>query len=438
MLPKKTDPTLGDLRPISMLPVFSKIIEKILWRQLYKYVTDNSILPLTQSGFRTGYSCTTALLNIVDDILRATDTGKLTILCLIDFSKAFDKINHCLLSAILHNIGLSQVSNNLIMNYVSNRRQAVKVRNDTSDFLTLTSGSPQGSILSPLIFTIYTSTLTDSLRHCVSHTYADDTQIYISCDESQLEDACRRMSSDLQALADVSRQHGVEINSSKTELIVFHPRKVTAEVRQRVNVGLDGVRLQVKEKVRNLGVILDQNLKFQDHINSCLKKTYLSLKYIYSIRQFITMKTKIMLRESLILSHFNYADVVYSPFLAYHLQMRVQRVQNSCIRLIFGLRRRDHVSNNLKSIGWLNMTNRRIIHTALTFYKIINTGKPPYLMRKVVTRSDVHTINVRFRGALSPPCHRTEWFKRSFSYQIYHIHNKFIFTNPQCTSVSKR
>ena len=144
-----------------------------------------------------------------------------------------------------------------------------------------------------------------------------------------------------------------------------------------------------------------------------------------------------MLCESLILSHFNYADVVYSPFLAYHLRMRVQRVQNSCIRLIFGLRRRDHVSNNIKSIGWLNMTNRRIIHTALTFYKIINTGKPPYLMRKVVTRSDVHTINVRFRGALSPPCHRTEWFKRSFSYQIYHIYNKFIFTNPQCTSVSK-
>ena len=135
------------------------------------------------------------------------------------------------------------------------------------------------------------------------------------------------------------------------------------------------------------------------------------------------------------MSHFNYGDVLYSPFLSYHLKTRIQRVQNSCIRLIFGLRRRDHVSGKIKSIGWLNMVNRRVIHTALMFYKIVDTGKPPYLVDKVRTRSDVHSINVRFRGALSPPLHRTERFKRSFTYQIYHSYNKYIFSNPHCASV---
>ena len=158
---------------------------------------------------------------------------------------------------------------------------------------------------------------------------------------------------------------------------------------------------------------------------------------LYSIRHFVGVKAKIMLCEALVLSHLNYADVLYSPFLSYHLRIRVQRVQNSCVRLIFGLRRRDHVSGYLKTVGWLNMTNRRTIHSVLTYYKIINTEKPPYLVHKIVTRSDVHSINIRFRGALSPPYHRTERFKRSFSYQIYYVYNKYIFDNPQNTSVGK-
>ena len=130
-----------------------------------------------------------------------------------------------------------------------------------------------------------------------------------------------------------------------------------------------------------------------------------------------------MLCDSLVLSHFSYCAPLYHSAIDSVDIKRIQRVQNSCLRFIYGIRKYDRVSYKLKEIGWLSMVNRRRLQCAIFYHKIVVTRKPPYLYNKITFRSDVHNLNTRFRGRLSPPPHRLALFRRSFTYQICHSYN---------------
>lgn len=144
---------------------------------------------------------------------------------------------------------------------------------------------------------------------------------------------------------------------------------------------------------------------------------------IYINRHYLSKKVKTILCEALVLSKFNFGDVIYSPCLDSENIRRIQVIQNSCLRLIFGIRRRQHISSKLNDIGWLNMSRRRLLHSACLYHKIITNRTPTYLSKKIQFRTDVHNLNIRFKGTLTPPSHRTETYKRSFSYQITKIYN---------------
>ena len=220
-VPKKSNPSgFADLRPISVLPFLSKVAERIIFGQLNNFIQSNDILPETQSGFRKGYSCTTALMNVVDDVVRELDNGNVTVLCLLDYSKAFDTINHKLLRSILHHIGLDDLAVKLLYSYVTQRRQAVVIGDKMSEPALTTSGIAQGSVIGPLIYAIYTSQLQKRLNYCSVHFYADDTQLYCSFPSHDTAHACNKINSDLESIIEVSRRHGLHINSAKSELIL--------------------------------------------------------------------------------------------------------------------------------------------------------------------------------------------------------------------------
>lgn len=168
-LAKVNDPiAFEDLRPISILPALSKVCERVLLNQLRVYLEDN-ILPSTQSGFRAGFICTTTLLGLTVDILTASDRGNLTALVLLDFSKAFDSINHELMLSILHYAGLNYHAVDLLRSYISDRVQCVSFSNAMSSTFKLFSGVPQGSVLGPGLYSVYTSYLCRNLEHSVIH-----------------------------------------------------------------------------------------------------------------------------------------------------------------------------------------------------------------------------------------------------------------------------
>lgn len=423
-LPKTSSPqTFNDLRPISILPTLSKILEKILVEQLSKHLSVNKILPINQSGFRKAHSCATALLNITDDIFQATDHGKLTLMTLIDFSKAFDSINHHLLLSILHFAGMEDTSIALLRSYLTNRSQAVTYENHQSMFLPISNGVPQGSVLGPILFLIYMSELSSCIMSCNSHSYADDTQLYISFYPDEVAQAMAAVNYDLNNVLSFCTSHCIKINPVKSVSILFGSKGARSQSKGLIDISLDGVGIEVKDSLKNLGMFLDCDLRFSQHISKCLQKAYSSLRLIYTNRTVLSPRIKAILCDSLVLSNFNHCDVVYNSCITSADKNRIQKMQNSCLRLIFGIRKYDRISHTLRDTKWLDMQNRRYLHSACLFHNIITTQTPPYLYNRIVFRTDVHTLNLRFKGALTPPLHHLDLFKRSYSYCISNIYN---------------
>ncbi|CAK1601335.1 unnamed protein product [Parnassius mnemosyne] len=206
-LPKNNDPKdLKDLRPISILPFLAKILEKVIYNQVIKFCDANNILPDLQSGFRKGRSTSTALLDVVDNILTSQDSGRGTILTLLDFSRAFDSINIDLLLSKLSFYGFVTSSIKWFQSYLCGRSQQVILNQPNGSSLVseqrpLNRGVPQGSILGPLLFIIYTADITNCMHFCKYHLYADDLQVYLSCNSLEFLFTISNINEDLNRIA---------------------------------------------------------------------------------------------------------------------------------------------------------------------------------------------------------------------------------------------
>lgn len=423
-LPKVPTPReYRDLRPISILSSVSKVLEKIINQQLSDFVENNDILPECQSGFRRGHGCSAALTNVTDDILRAADDGKVTALALLDFTKAFDTIDHELLLAILHFVGLGDGAVRFFENFLSQRTQCVKIGSQISAAVELIRGVPQGSVPSALLYAIYTSRLPRALNKCSAQYYADDTQVYLSFVSGDAVESSKVLSEEIESLRIMALEHSLLLNANKSSLLVLGPKSQVVRVKNLVSVEVDGVKLPVKETARNLGVTFDSFLRFGSHVTECIKRAYIKIKYIYKIRKFISRKLKILLCDSLVLSMFNHCDVVYGNCLSYYDKKRIQMIQNACLRLIYGVRKFESVSPRLREAGWLSMEERRKLHCACFYRDIVFFQRPPYLYKKIIFRTHVHNLNIRFRGKITPPYHKTSIFERGFSFNIARFFN---------------
>ncbi|VEN44264.1 unnamed protein product [Callosobruchus maculatus] len=390
--------------------------------QIREHLDEFNVLPETQSGFRPGYSCTTALLTVTDDIITAIDRGKSSLLLLLDYSKAFDTLNHDLLISILHFVGFSKDAVKLMTSYLLGRMQYVSTDKGDSSRQTVSCGVPQGSTLGPLLFSIYTCYLPQCLKNCRVHLYADDTQLYFSFFPENKDNALTLINSDINNLLSYSNSHNLKINSKKSSILLFGKDKDNIQASIDIMVGND--KLQCVSSARNLGLIIDNNFRFNSHISKCVQKAYANLKMLYPHRHLLSQLLKIRLTDALVLSNFNYCDVIYNPCLEINTSDRIQKVQKSCLRFIYGIRKYDKVSHKLKDANWLNMKSRRILHSVVLFHNIISYRRPPYLAKKITFRTDVHNLNLRFRGKISPPPHRTSMFRRSYSYNIYYLYNQ--------------
>lgn len=412
-----------DLRPISILPTFSKLLESILNAQLREYLGKNNILPVHQSGFRPQHSCTTALLHITDDILRANDEGKLTLLVLLDYSKAFDSIDHDIMAAIFHYLGLSRDSIQLLCSYLLNRIQSTKIDNTTSDPMQLTLGVPQGSILGPLLFCLYTTNFHKYVRHCKMHMYADDTQLYLSFKPEELNLAVNILNSDLDSILKASNDHALTLNASKTKVLLFGTSNLYQKNSKNIKLKLDNVELEIVTEAKNLGLWMDNSFRYKLHVSKCIQKAYSCMRLMYPHRTYLSTRIKTILCETIVLSQFSYCSSVYNFCLDSLHKNKIQKVQNSCLRFIFGIKKYDHVSHKLREVQWLNMQNRFTLQASTLFHSIILNEKPGYLYDKIITRSNIHNVNVRNKNALAAPSHKTSQFERSFTYNIYKIYN---------------
>ena len=423
-LPKINNPTcVSDYRPISLLPAFSKVIEKLMAKQMIEFLKDTHYFDNLQSAYKPSHSTVTALLNVTDDIYECLENSELVFLVLLDYSKAFDCANHRLILAKLKAAGFRDDSLEWIFSYLNGRRQKVTTHLGESSWTEVLNGVPQGSVLGPLLFTVLVSDLGDAIKRGRYHMYADDTQLYYSCKPENANSTIKEINSDLDRISTFSKNNCLRLNAGKSKFIVIGSRHNLKKLKdiQLDPIKIDNNIIEREYEAKNLGVTVDEELTWVRHVNLSIAKGYGKLKQAYRFKNFLNESSKHHLTETYILSQFNYADIVLQN-LSEQLQNKIQKMQNRCIRFTFGLRKYDHISAFTKNKKILNMKSRRLLHSLTLMFKIKNGKAPMYLCKRIKNHSETHSHFTRNRLNINPPFARTKL--RSMSYFVY-ISKKF-------------
>jgi len=360
--------------------IYYRCLQRSIAAQLLSYLNKYQLLPSVQSGFRPGHSTETAVLKVLSDILAAVDRGDIAVLVLLDLSAAFDTVDHeILLERMCQTFGIVDQAHSWFGSYLSGRTQSVRRGDVTSSSAAIDCGVPQGSVLGPILFLLYTADLQRIIqRHQLTpHLYADDTQIYGSCRPTDADQLTARVAS---CVDDVSRwmsANRLQLNVAKTELLwCSNSRGVNRLPVSPMSLG--GHIVDASSSVRDLGIYLDADLSMRRHIDVVVSRCYSVLRQLRSIRQYVSLPVFQTLVTTLLLSRLDYGNAVLYGLPAVQLR-RLQSVQNAAARLIFGLKRSDHLTDALICLHWLRVPERIQFKLAVLTFRALHGSAPPYL-----------------------------------------------------------
>lgn len=401
---KNNSNLLENLRPISILCALSKAFERILKKQICTFVQDNQLLSEYQSGYRPGHSTKTAMIKICDDIGIVLDKGNKVIMILLDFSKAFDSISHSMVcKKLAHQFLFCEKSVQLICSYLTNRRQAVFSNGILSSFLDVTSGVPQGSVLGPILFSLYINDLPSVIRHCSYHLFADDVQLYFNCQNFNIETIERMINEDLESIRKWSEKHSLRLNARKTNALLI-TRGNNSDV-PRILIGDDPVVFV--DKAISLGYTIEKSFKWDKYVLGQVGKIYGVLRTLYSKANVLNVDIKLKLFKSFILPYFLSCDFVFSGVTSC-TQQRLRVALNSCIRFVYSLNRFDHVSHLQCSLLGNSFTGFYKARVCIIMHKLILTKCPKYLHAKMRPLRSNRSRN------FSIPVHSTSQYASTF------------------------
>ena len=351
---KSGDPSdPSNFRPISILPVISKIVERVVQRQLYYYLSANHLLSPTQHGFRPRHSTETALTYISDEILAAFDSGKISLLCLIDLSKCFDVINHGKLLNKLQTLGINI---SWFQNSLHGHTQCVNYTGSDgllkiSSPREINQGVFQGSSLGPILFCAFANDLSLHAADALVVQYADDTQVLVSETKSCLPALIARMESALSCLGNYFHSNGLKVKVTKFELLTLGTRQNLRSL-PSFTVNFRGTSLTPTTEAKNLGVLFDQHLSWNAHVSALSRKCCGILTGLSHVRHYLPPETLPEIVNALVISHIRYCLVVYGNGSSKN-QRRIQKLINFAVRVISGKRKFDHISDVRDSLRWL-------------------------------------------------------------------------------------
>ena len=412
----------SNFRPISIVPAFPKLVERIVQRQLYYYMASNHLFSQSQHGFRSNHSTETALLTVSDHILSATDRQDITLLCLLDLSKCFDVIDH---AKLLSKLQTYSIDPTWFSSYLHGHTQSVctadgRGNRHLSRSLPNPIGVFQGSSLGPLLFQIANDlALYAPQAHVVQ--YADDTQVLVSGKKDSLPQLIATMEQALSSLGAWFHSHGLKENTGKTELIVCGSRQNCRGMRPTsIRFREDIVR--ESPTVRNLGVLFDKNLSWDSHVSALVKKCNGILIGLSHVRHQIPSSLLPTIVDALVLSHVRYCLAVYGNGSENNMQ-RLQKVLNFCLRAVSGRRKYDHISDVREELGWLTARQLYEVQSLNLLHKIRRTGEPQALASQISANSVLRSRSTRQDSDLALPRVRTNAGKRRLLYSTVQRYN---------------
>ncbi len=284
-------------RPISVLPIFGKVLERVVHDQLYKFFSDNNLFHGCRSGFRPGHPTTTSVATVLNNIYLNFDRNWITGMIFLDLKKAFDTVDHTILCHKLEKYGVVGVPNAWIRNYLGFRKQATKCNGVISSLLSVNIGVPQGSILGPLLFIIYLNDMPLSIRNCIISCYADGTAIYLS--GPTVNDIRTSLMEDMQCIAYWLKANKLSLNVAKTQSLCFASQYYRHDT--ALNILIDKQQILQVNSYKYLGIVLDSKLSFNEHIERLTKKSKQRIGSICRVRNYISRNVALTFYKAIVL-----------------------------------------------------------------------------------------------------------------------------------------
>jgi hypothetical protein len=421
------DPDLyQSYRPISNLPFISKLIEKIVLSRLNIHMYHNNLLNHSQFGYKKQHSCEFLLLKLLNDLCVNIDNKNGAVVVMCDMSAAFDTVDHSILLNILSDhFAVSGIALRWFESFLTGRTQRVVVNESVSSSTNLSYGVPQGSVLGPVLFNIYTHSLSNvfSNFNYNSLSYADDTSGYFAFTVECQNEINSSINICMNSVKSWMNYHFLKLNEEKTQIITFgnkilHQQFVLDKISFICNNGVLS-DLVLSEKVKYLGVILDKHLSLSAQINSVCSSCNYYMKKISSIRPFIGQSECESLVHGVITSRLDYCNALYFS-LPQSLLSKLQRVQNTAARLVLQKRKRDSISLCLSQLHWLDVEKRIAFKVLTIMFKCANDSAPNLVTDLIspctsFSRNSLYTFNILFN--------RSNYGRRAFSYYAPRLWN---------------
>jgi exonuclease III len=430
----KEDP--GNYRPISVICHFGKILEKVMLEQLVFYLDEHDFISQDQSAYLKNHSTQTSLHRVTEDWLESMNEGLITGVCFLDISKCFDSIDHDLLLKKLECYGIQSTELKWFTSYLSNRMQVTKCNNTISSPRAIRTGVPQGSVLGPFLFLLFANDLSSFVNGGQINCFADDTIIYVSGET--VAEVTEKLQKCLHGVQVWYNRNKLKINATKSNIMLLGtPQRLKFMNQDEFIISFDGVFLKRENCVKYLGVTIDSNLSWDQHISIMCKTIAHKIAILRRLRGSLSKNLLCQVYSTYIQPLFEYGCTLWGNTSDQNLN-KLQRLQNSAARIVEGCF--DYIDTRgydiVKKLGWPDLNERRNYLLAGLMFKCINGNAPRYLTDLIVFIRDVTTRQNRNHDLnLIIPRPNIDKFKSSLFYRGAMLWNMLDSDLKECDNV---
>ena len=407
ILKKGDSSNIENYRPIALLSIFSKIIEKVIAKRIHTFLNKNNLLTHCQHGFRPGYSTETGTIELIQHINDRMDRGEYVVALSFDLTRAFDTVHSKFVSEKMTKLGLRGFINDWLTSYLEDRKMVVKIDDAVSNEYCVNVGTPQGSVLGPLIFLLYINDIVDFISHGKILMYADDVIIALSdMDTSQLY---KKIEIVMKQFSIWCAKNRLIVNNSKTVLIEF---KNSHRQSQNFSFTFNDEVITSSKSIKFLGTILDTNLTWTEHINYVCNKLNKTFYIICSLKSYLEIEPLINVYYA-----FAYSAISYN-IIGWGQSSDLQRVfvsQKRIIRLILNLPYRTSCREMFKKYAILTVPSIYILKLLSHVYQN---------KHKFLVHSDHHSYNTRQKNNIYNSKHKHTFYEKSPIFAGCQLFNK--------------
>ena len=402
---------ISNYRPVSILPIFSKIYERIMYKRLLSFLNKHNILYQYQFGFRENHGVNSALIYMIDKILKSLDKGEIVVGLFLDFCKAFDTVDHQILINKMNKYGIRGTALEWIKSYLSERKQFVYFNGINSSEQNIVCGIPQGSILGPLFFLIYINDIARVSKLLFFLLFADDTNIFIT--GKDINTITHTLNQELKKLLIWLQVNKLSINIDKTKYIIFSLRK---KVNTVSHIYINNNIIERVYSTKFLGIIIDSKLSWIDHVQHIKTKIAKGLGILCKSRKILNINTLLTLYYSFVFPYIVYCIEVWGSVNKL-LFSSIFKLQKRAVRIIVSANYRAHTDPIFTKLKILPLHKVYQMRVLIFMFKFSNNTLPNIFTKMFQVNVNIHHYSTRQSYKLHVMKCKTSALLNSMSYQ---------------------